>query len=71
VYPFVEQLDDAGSSFFVSDTKDGDTGINSMMNTYLQTTINTVIVDGGSADSAVQDLQSGVNQVLQKYGISQ
>jgi multiple sugar transport system substrate-binding protein len=71
VYPFVSQLDDAGSSFFASDTKDGDTGINTMMNTYLQTAVNTVLVDNGSADSAVQDLNSGVVQVLQKYGVQQ
>jgi multiple sugar transport system substrate-binding protein len=71
VYPFVQGLDDAGSSFFASDTKDGDTGINSMMNTYLQTAVNTVDEDGTSADSAVADLQNGVAQVLQKYGIQQ
>jgi len=71
VYPFVEQLDDSGSSFFASDTKDGDTGINSMMNTYLQTAVNTIDVDGGSADSAVGDLDNGVSQVLQKFGVQQ
>jgi len=71
VYPFVQQLDDAGSSYFVSNTDDGDTGINSMMNTYLQTTINTIVSDGGSADSSVSDLQNGVSQVYQKFGIQQ
>ncbi len=71
VYPFVQGLSDAGSSYFASDTKDGDTGINSMMNTYLQTAINTLNVDGGSADSAVADLQNGFAQVLQKFGVQQ
>ena len=71
VYPFVSQLDDAGSSFFAGDTKDGATGINTMMNTYLQTAVNTVITDGNSADSAVTDLNNGVTQVLQKYGVQQ
>jgi multiple sugar transport system substrate-binding protein len=71
VYPFVSQLNDAGSSYFASDTRDGDTGINSMMNTYLQTTVNQVITDNGAADSSVKDLNNGVAQVLQKYGIQQ
>ena len=70
VYPFVEQLDDAGSSFFASDTEDGDTGINTMMNTYLQTAVTTVNTNG-SATSAVSDLGNGVAQVLQKYGVQQ
>ncbi|HWY79634.1 MAG TPA: extracellular solute-binding protein [Candidatus Sulfotelmatobacter sp.] len=68
VYPFVSQLDDAGSSFFASDTHDGDTGLNSQMNTYLQTAVNSVVNDSGSADSAVSTLNNGVSQVLQKYG---
>ena len=68
VYPFVSQLDDAGSSFFASDTDDGDTGINTQMNQYLQTAINSIVNDGNSPDSAVSDLQNGVSQVQQKYG---
>jgi len=71
VYPFVSQLNDAGSSFFASNTQDGDTGINTMMNTYLQTSIDVVSKDNGSPDSAIGDLDNGVAQVLQKYGIQQ
>jgi ABC-type glycerol-3-phosphate transport system substrate-binding protein len=71
VYPFVSQLDDAGSSFFASDTDDGDTGINTEMNSYLQTAINAINSGDSSADSAAQDLNNGVAQVLQKYGQSQ
>jgi len=67
IYPFVSQLDDASSSYFASDTQDGDTGINSEMNTYLQAAIASM-PNGGSADSAVQDLNNGVAQVLQEYG---
>jgi multiple sugar transport system substrate-binding protein len=68
VYPFVSQLNDAASSYFASDTKDGDTGINSEMNSYLQTAVGAINQNGSSADSAVQDLNNGVEQVLQKYG---
>ena len=71
VYPFVSQLDDSGSSFFASDTHDGDTGLNTMMNSYLQTAVGTVNGDSTSANSAVSDLQNGVAQVLQKYGQGQ
>lgn len=68
VYPFVSQLDDAGSSYFASDTHDGDTGINTEMNSYLQTAVNAILNNGSSAQSAVQDLNNGIAQVLQKYG---
>ncbi len=68
VYPFVSQLDDASSSFFSSDTHDGDTGLNTMMNSYLGTAVRAMTKDASSADSVVEDLNNGVTQVLQKYG---
>ncbi len=68
VYPFVSQLNDAGSSFFASDTHDGNTGLDSQMNSYLQTAVNSILNDNSSVDSSVQALNSGVSQVLQKYG---
>lgn len=71
VYPFVSQLDNASSSYFASDTDDGDTGINTEMNSYLQTAINGIIDDGNSPDSSASDLDNGVAQVLQKYGSQQ
>ena len=71
VYPFVSQLDNASSSYFASDTDDGDTGINTQMNTYLQTAVDSITNGGNSADSAVTDLDNGVTQVLQKYGQQQ
>jgi len=71
VYPFVSQLNDAGSSFFASNTDDGDTGINTEMNSYLQAAINSIITNGNAPDAAVSDLDNGVTQVLQKYGQSQ
>ena len=71
VYPFVEGLNDSGSSFFASDTDDGDSGLNTLMNQYLQTAVNTIDTSGTSAKSAVGDLDNGVAQVLSKYGIQQ
>jgi len=70
-YPFVSQLDNAGSSFFASNTDDGDTGINTQMNNYLQTAVDTTLSNQGQAQSPVQDLDNGVTQVLQKYGQGQ
>jgi multiple sugar transport system substrate-binding protein len=71
VYPFLSQLDDAASSFFASDTHDGDTGINSLANTYLGTAIRGMVNDGDSPDSAVEKLNKGIQQVFDKYAIQQ
>lgn len=69
LYPFVSQLGSASSSFFASDTNDGEGGINSTSNTYLGNAINSIIDDNNSAESAVETLDKGVAQVFQKYGI--
>ena len=69
LYPFVSQLDTAGSSFFASDTNDGTGGINSLSNNYLGDTINSMVNDNSSAESVIDTLDKGVAQVLQKYGI--
>jgi multiple sugar transport system substrate-binding protein len=71
VYPFVSQLNNASSSYFASNTNDGDTGLNTEMNSYLQTAVDSVINSTNSPQSAVSDLDSGVTQVLQKYGQQQ
>lgn len=70
VYPFVSQLDDASSTIFSSDTHDGDTGMNSVLNKYLENTVNGVINDGDSAESSIEALENGVAQTLEKYGIT-
>ena len=63
VYPFVQQADGAVSSFFASDTHDP---YNDGLNAYLG-----VAVDGvrgnKSPESAIEELQKGVNQILTKY----
>ena len=69
VYPFVSQLPDAASSFFASDTHDGEGGINFLANNYLQNAINAVLVDSTSIDSVVETLDQGIAQVFEKYGI--
>lgn len=71
VYPFISQLDDASSTMFASDTYDGDTGLNSMLNVYLGTTIRAMINDSDSSETAVEGLNSGVLQVFKKYDIKQ
>ena len=69
VYPFVAQLKNAGSSFFASNTHDGDTGLNTRVNSYLENAINAIINDNSSPDSEVPKLQEGVKKVLLENGI--
>lgn len=69
VYPFVSQLNNATSTIFSSDTYDGETGLNSEANQYLQNAVNGVVNGGMSPQSAVQTLTQGISQVLQQYGI--
>ncbi len=69
VYPFVGQMDNAGSSYFASGTYDGDTGLNKRANTYLENAINGIVKENSSADSAVKTLQVGLTKVLQENGI--
>lgn len=67
IYPFVQQGNDAVSSFFVSDTYDN--GLNSQMNNYLGNAIRAS-ADNSSIQSAIETLSKGVSQVLQQYGIN-
>lgn len=69
VYPFVIQLATAKSSYFVSDTVDGEGGLNSVLNTYLGNAINGIINDNSSTASVVETLDQGVAQTYSKYGI--
>ncbi len=69
LYPFVTQLESASSSIFASDTNDGEGGINFLSNTYLRDAVNSIINDGSSAQSAVETLDKGIDQVFQKYEI--
>ncbi len=70
IYPFIAQLDDASSTIFSSDTHDGDTGINTTLNKYLENATNSLIKDEDSAQTVNETLEQGVMQVLQKYGIN-
>jgi len=68
VYPFVSQLNDASSSFFSSDTNDGDNGINTLTSTYL-TNAGTKLANEGSSsiEEILKVLNDGVTQVFDQY----
>jgi ABC-type glycerol-3-phosphate transport system substrate-binding protein len=67
VYPFISQADDAQSTFFSSDTYDGDTGMVTQMNVYMGNAVRSVN-ENTSVSSAVDTLSKGVAQVLSRYG---
>ncbi len=69
VYPFISQLNTAGSSYFASNTRDGDTGLNKRVNTYLENAINAIINNNSSVESEVTRLQEGVGVILKENGI--
>lgn len=69
IYPFLSQLESASSSFFASDTYDGDGGINSLSNSYLGSAIDSIVNDGSSTQTAVEALDKGITQVSQRYGL--
>lgn len=67
--PFVLGAPTAESSYLVSNTNDGDTGINSRISKYYQDAVNSM-VRGGDAKSALDTVAKGVGQVLGQYGIT-
>lgn len=69
VYPFISQLNTAESSYFASDTHDGDTGLNKRTNSYLENTINSIVINNSSVKSGVSTLQKGVKVILKENGI--
>jgi multiple sugar transport system substrate-binding protein len=69
VYPFVSQLSNAGSTFFASNTHDGETGLNSRANTYLENAINGIVNDNNAVQEEVETLQEGIAKILQENGI--
>ena len=69
VFPFVAQLKTASSSFFASDTYDGEGGINFLSNNYLGNAVNAIINDNTSTQTVVGTLDKGIGQVFKKYGI--
>jgi multiple sugar transport system substrate-binding protein len=61
----VSQAPSAKSSFMVDGTYDE--GLNQQSNTYLENAVNSIL-NGGSAQTAVETLAQGISQVQQKYG---
>lgn len=68
IFPFVAQADDAQSSYFAADTYDGNTGMNTMLNNYLNKAIGK-INDNYSVGTALDELSQGEDQVLSRYGL--
>ncbi len=66
VYPFVAQADNAQSTFFSSDTYDGETGMISQMDVYMGNAIRS-INNNTSVATAVETLAKGVSQILSRY----
>lgn len=66
IYPFVQQAPTATSSYFAGDTYDN--GLNSQLNGYLGNAVRSVL-NGSSAQSAVETLAQGVTAVLNQYGV--
>ncbi len=69
IYPFISQLDFAGSSYFASSTYDGDTGLNKRANTYLENTINAMVNENSSVDTEIKTLLEGITKILTENGI--
>jgi multiple sugar transport system substrate-binding protein len=69
VYPFASQLPYAQSTYFASDTYDGEGGVNSALNAYLGNAV-TALSNGEQAiNSSLKVLNQGVSQVYKKYAI--
>lgn len=69
IYPFVSQLTTATSSYFASDTHDGEDGLNTKLNSYLQNAINSIIKNSDSPETTAENLMKGVAQITTEYGL--
>jgi ABC-type glycerol-3-phosphate transport system substrate-binding protein len=65
-YSFVSSAPFAVSSFFVDGTFDN--GINSQMNNYLKTAVDSIL-QGEAPQSAAETLSEGVSKTLKQYGL--
>jgi multiple sugar transport system substrate-binding protein len=66
VYPFISQADNARSTFFSSDTYDGDSGMITQMDVYMGNAIRSMN-NNTSSSTAVDTLAKGVAQILSRY----
>jgi ABC-type glycerol-3-phosphate transport system substrate-binding protein len=67
--PFVTEANTATGWYLASNT--GDEGLNDTMISYFGNAINAMVNKNATADSVMTDLRSGINQLVQKYGLSQ
>lgn len=69
IYPFVSQLPYAHSTYFSSDTHDGEGGLNSALNAYLGNAVTSLANSEQATNATVKAMNQGVLQVYKKYGI--
>ncbi len=69
VYPFVSQMKNARSSYFASNTRDGDGGLNTSLNVYLSKAIDSIVIDNVGMETMLENLDAGIKQVFAKYGV--
>lgn len=68
VGPYVQQAQTAKTFYTTSLTYDGDTGINSRLNKYLENAVNT-LNQTSDTSRVIPTLQQGFNQVLSQYNL--
>ncbi len=66
VYPFVSQMKYATSSYFASRTFDGDAGLNTSLNAYLEKGIDSAVSENEDMISVFEKLDAGIKQVFEK-----
>lgn len=65
--PFVTAANNASSWYLCSNTFDQ--GLNDTMISYFGNAINSMVFKNSTADAVMPDLRSGINQLVQKYGL--
>jgi multiple sugar transport system substrate-binding protein len=69
VYPFVQQAPVAKSSYYVSNTRDGDSGLNTLVSNYLGATVRTLNEGKGTEETEAEKLAQKTAKEFAKYGI--
>jgi ABC-type glycerol-3-phosphate transport system substrate-binding protein len=69
IQPFVAAADTASSWYLTANTSDE--GLDDTMIGYFGNAINSMVLKNSTADTVMPDLRNGINQLVQKYGLSQ
>lgn len=67
--PLISQAPSFTSSYLISRTYDGETGLNTSLNTYLKDAVNSML-GGTSAETALTTADSGFKQVYERFGLA-